>query len=59
MEQIKCPVCGSKDLAENSDLIKAESGDWGICRDCHHVIRLEVINHKEGNGRPIFDPSSE
>ena len=30
MEPPKCPVCGSKDLAENSDLIKAESGDWGI-----------------------------
>jgi RNA polymerase subunit RPABC4/transcription elongation factor Spt4 len=51
MEECKCPVCGSKNISENSELIKVESGDWGICRDCHHLIRLEVLNNKENNER--------
>lgn len=46
MEECKCPACGSKNIFENSELIKAESGDWGICRDCHHVIRLEADDHE-------------
>jgi len=40
---LKCPVCGSDNLYENSNLVKAESGDWGICRNCHYVIRIETI----------------
>ena len=46
MEGRKCPTCGSKDISENSEVIKAESGDWGICRDCHHVICLEADDHE-------------
>jgi len=49
MEEFKCPACGSGNLHENSELIKAESGDWGICRDCHHVIRLEADDHIQDN----------
>jgi len=49
MEKLKCPACGSDDLYENSELIKAESGDWGICRDCHNVIRIEMGNTKQEN----------
>ena len=47
MEELKCPVCGSDNLYENSELIKAESGDWGICRDCHNVIRTGTDTKKE------------
>jgi hypothetical protein len=46
MEEWKCPACGSKNVFENPELTKAESGDWGICRDCHHVIRLEADDHE-------------
>lgn len=44
---LKCPVCGSDNVRENSNLVKAESGDWGICRDCHYVIRTEMIGTKK------------
>ncbi len=40
---LKCPVCGSNNVYENSTLVKVETGDWGICRDCNSVIRTETI----------------
>ncbi len=40
---MKCPACGSMDLHDNFGTVKAQSDDWGICRNCHFVIRLEVL----------------
>ncbi len=44
MISLKCPVCGSDNEYENATLVKGETGDWGICRDCHYVIRTEMID---------------
>jgi transcription elongation factor Elf1 len=44
MKIIKCPICGSSNVYENFALIKTETGDWGICGDCHYMIRMEMIH---------------
>ncbi len=44
---VKCPVCGSDNVYENSTLMKVETGDWGICRDCNYVIRTETMSIKK------------
>jgi len=57
---MKCPACGSMNIRENSGLVKAESGDWGICRDCHFVIRLEVVCPScNGEGKLPKNPEKE
>jgi hypothetical protein len=40
---MKCPACGSMDSHENFELIKAQSGDWGMRGNCYFIIRLEVL----------------